>query len=47
MKTILMTILITFLAMTALTQNNSDTIYAGIVSDGMIYSDNNIVEFCN
>jgi hypothetical protein len=47
MKTILMTLSISFLALTALTQNNSDTIYAGIVSDGMIYNDNNIVEFCN
>ncbi len=47
MKTILVILSISFLAMTALTQNNSDTIYAGVVSDGMIYNDNNIVEFCN
>lgn len=47
MKTILMILSITLYMLTAIAQTNSDTIYAGFVSEGMIYSDNNIAEFCN
>lgn len=37
---------LTILTSTTFTQNDPDTIWAGIVSNGMVYSDNDIVDFC-
>ena len=46
MRTILLVISFTFLTSATFTQNDPDTIWAGIVSNEMVYSDNDIVDFC-